>query len=83
MGLARAEVWRTRLDGFDERLGHTFPVTAFFAEGSYAIASRLSIALDVGSEIALGKTTLAINRTEAADLPRAAFVAALGLRFTL
>jgi hypothetical protein len=79
--VARETVTRTRFDGEEERRGRTLPYVALTGEAGLALARHLGVVITVGSEVALGRTTLAVRDSAVGSLPRVALVGGLGLRW--
>ncbi len=75
-------VARDRRDGTTERHGRFVPATALVAEGSFAAAPRTFFVGAVGTELALGTTSLTIGPNGAGTLPSARWLVQLGVRLT-
>jgi hypothetical protein len=78
----RDQVTRGRTDGVEETHARFLPALAISGELALAMSSHWALTTAIGADFTLGKTTLAVNDTQAGALPRVAAVGALGLRWT-
>ncbi|MGZ3421607.1 MAG: hypothetical protein ACXVEE_27270 [Polyangiales bacterium] len=78
----REQVTRGRTDGVEERHARFLPAFAFSGEFALAVTQSMALTAAVGGDLSLGKTTLAVNETNAATVPVFTAISAVGLRFT-
>jgi hypothetical protein len=81
LGAAWASVARERGDGSTERHSRLLPTVDAFVEGDFALGRSWSLLLAIGSELALGKTTVALNDTDIGTLPMARVIGQIGVRW--
>ena len=80
--LARELVTRTREDGADEHRAHTLPYVALTGEAGLSLAHHLAGIFTLGTEVALGRTTLTVKESIVSSLPAATLNIGLGLRWS-
>lgn len=78
----RDQVTRGRSDGVEETHARVLPALAISGELALAMSAHWAVTAAIGADFSLGKTTLAVNDSQAGAVPRVAAVGALGLRWT-